>query len=153
PRSRAEAAHDYADIDTVSLFSGGLDSLVGAIDLLGESRKVALVGHHGLGITNSVQGDVLSELRSPFAGRFRSFLFYVQPPKPVLGYREGECKKKKIPDGEQTMRSRSILFLSLGAAVASALPSRVPLVVAETGFISLNVPLTGTRLGSASTRT
>lgn len=153
PKPSAATAHNYADIDTVSLFSGGLDSLVGAIDLLADGRQIALVGHHGLGITNSVQGDVLSELRSHFAGRFRSFLLYVQPPKPVLGYREVGGTRKKVPDGEQTMRSRSLLFLSLGAAIASALPHRVPLVVAENGFISLNVPLTSARIGSASTRT
>jgi hypothetical protein len=44
------------------------------------------------------------------------------------------------------------LFLALGVAVASALQA-VHLVVAENGFISLNVPLTFTRLGSLSTRT
>ncbi len=36
-------------IDAVCLFSGGLDSLVGAIDLLAEGKRVALVSHHGLG--------------------------------------------------------------------------------------------------------
>jgi hypothetical protein len=51
------------------------------------------------------------------------------------------------------MRSRSILFLSLGTFVASLFSDRVPLVVAENGLISLNVPLTSARLGSLSTRT
>jgi hypothetical protein len=50
------------------------------------------------------------------------------------------------------MRSRSILFLALGVAVASALEAKV-LVVGENGPISLNVPLTMTRLSSNSTRT
>jgi hypothetical protein len=50
------------------------------------------------------------------------------------------------------MRSRSVLFLSLGVAVASALKVKV-LIVGENGLISLNVPLTLARLGSNSTRT
>jgi 7-cyano-7-deazaguanine synthase in queuosine biosynthesis len=158
PRSGGKTAtrkppKKLSDVDAVALFSGGLDSLVGAIDLLASGNKVALVGHHGQGITNSVQADVLAELRAHFAGRFEPFLFYVQPPKPVRGFRETAGKIKKISDGEQTMRSRSLLFLSLGAVTANALQATVPLIVAENGFISLNVPLTITRLGSASTRT
>ena len=39
------------DADAVCLFSGGLDSLVGAIDLLASGKRVALVGHHGLSWT------------------------------------------------------------------------------------------------------
>ncbi len=51
------------------------------------------------------------------------------------------------------MRSRSVLFLALGVAVASVLGDDAPLVVPENGLISLNIPLTGTRVGSSSTRT
>jgi hypothetical protein len=51
------------------------------------------------------------------------------------------------------MRSRSILFLSLGIAVAATLGGGTPLHVAENGLISLNVPLTPSRNGSSSTRT
>jgi hypothetical protein len=51
------------------------------------------------------------------------------------------------------MRSRSFLFLSMGVAVTSALGGSAPLVVAENGLISLNVPLTAARSGSRSTRT
>jgi hypothetical protein len=51
------------------------------------------------------------------------------------------------------MRSRSLLFFALGTAVAAALGEAVPLRVPENGLVSLNVPLTGTRLSSLSTRT
>jgi 7-cyano-7-deazaguanine synthase in queuosine biosynthesis len=52
---------------------------------------------------------------------------------------------------ESTSRSRSLLFLSLGLAVASVYG--VPLWIPENGFASLNPPLGPERLGSVSTRT
>src|SRR5262249_11055680 len=51
------------------------------------------------------------------------------------------------------MRSRSLLFLALGTAAASVYGPTVPLSVPENGYMSLNVPLTVTRLSSLSTRT
>lgn len=128
------------DVQRVSLFSGGLDSLVGAIDLLEQGETVALVGHHGAGMANQVQQNVLKVLRTTYGDRAPEFMFYVQPPK-------------NHRDGEPSMRSRSLLFFSLGIGVASALRAKQPLVVAENGLISLNVPLTNPRMGSLSTRT
>ena len=126
--------------DRVSLFSGGLDSLVGAIDLLTQGETVALVGHHGAGMANVFQQNVLRVLRTSYPDRAPEFMFWVQPPKDKR-------------DGEPSMRSRSLLFLSLGIGVASALAGNQPLVVAENGLISLNAPLTNPRMGSLSTRT
>jgi len=125
----------------VSLFSGGLDSLVGAIDLLHAGGTIALAGHHGAGITNDIQQTVLQSLTPRYGPAITPFLFYVQPPR------------SEADDGERSMRSRSILFLSLGIAVAATLGEGTPLHVAENGLISLNVPLTPSRSGSSSTRT
>ena len=129
-------------ISKVSLFSGGLDSLIGAIDLLEEGERVALVGHHGAGITNTIQNNVLHQLEGAYPELIEPYLFYVQPPKSA---NKGE--------GEASMRSRSFLFLSLAVAVASLFSGEPPIIVAENGLISLNVPLTKSRLGSLSTRT
>ncbi|HKQ47593.1 MAG TPA: Qat anti-phage system QueC-like protein QatC [Phycisphaerae bacterium] len=129
------------NIDVVSLFSGGLDSLVGAIDLLASRQRVALVGHHGAGMANAVQTAVFDVLQRRFTTNAMPFMFYVQPPR------------SDADDGEPTMRSRSILFLSLGVAIAKTVGNGVPLVVSENGLISLNVPLTRSRTGSSSTRT
>jgi 7-cyano-7-deazaguanine synthase in queuosine biosynthesis len=128
-------------VQYVCLFSGGLDSLVGALDLLSQGKFVALVGHHGAGITNSVQDRVLAAVKAKYGPTAAPFMFHAQPPK------------GNVTDGEPTMRSRSFLFLSLGVAVASSLGGSAPLVVAENGLISLNVPLTAARSGSRSTRT
>ena len=56
-------------------------------------------------------------------------------------------------NAEASQRSRSIIFVAVGVLAASAYPANEPLVVAENGFISLNVPMTYGRLGSLSTRT
>lgn len=129
------------DVQAVCLFSGGLDSLVGAIDLLSEGKSVALVGHHGAGVTNPVQSRVLAAVGQKYSASMFPFMFYVQPPR-------GNAN-----EGEPSMRSRSFLFFAMGIAVVNALGRPIPLVVAENGLISLNVPLTHARSGSRSTRT
>jgi 7-cyano-7-deazaguanine synthase in queuosine biosynthesis len=127
--------------DSLCLFSGGLDSLTGAIDLLSAGKRVGLIGHHGAGMTNAVQGRTLDVLDERYKDAVSRLMFYVQPPK------------RKLKDGEPSMRSRSFLFLSLGVATATALGSSMPLTVAENGLISVNVPLTPSRIGSSATRT
>lgn len=119
--------------------SGGLDSYVGAIDLLAAGTHVALVGQYG---NKCDQEAVFEALKPDFEAQMIPFWFYVVPPK---------IHKDQLV--ESTMRARSLLFLSLGTAVASALNSGAPLYVPENGLISLNVPLTFGRAGTHSTRT
>lgn len=126
----------------VTLFSGGLDSFVGTIDLLEENKgKIALVGQYGSGSTHPSQINTHQILIEKYAGRTLPLGFWIQPAKP--GKRSSE----------DTMRSRSILFLALGTAVAAACGDETPLYVPENGLISLNVPLSHSRMGSFSTRT
>lgn len=144
PNRRKRARRAYRlDVEVVSLFSGGLDSFIGAIDLLEAAGQVALVGHHsaGGGPTSIAQEQAHAALRARY-GRARAPLlqFWISPPVGATGV------------SEITTRARSILFLALGVVVASGLRAS-RLVVPENGPISLNVPLTPTRLGSFSTRT
>lgn len=129
--------------DTVSLFSGGLDSFVGAIDALEAYESVTLVGHHsqGSGATSKSQANAIRVIRGFYPLERTPFLqLWLSPPK-------GEARAS-----ETTTRGRSILFLGLGVSVATAM-SAARLIVPENGVISLNVPLTPSRLGSFSTRT
>lgn len=123
----------------VSLLSGGVDSLVGAVDLLSRGSAVAFVSHHGGGLTPKFQNDTFRALQQHFDERCHENQFYIVGPQ--------------LDDGESSMRSRSILFIGLGVAVASALGSEIPLFIPENGLISLNIPLTSSRSGSSSTRT
>lgn len=129
-----------AGVKTLSLFSGGLDSLIGAVDLLSAGQPAMLVGQYGAGMTSLVQQRLLERIRARYGAAVHDLMFYVQPPK-------------NYEAGESTMRSRSILFLALGVATASALGDGCRLVVGENGPISINVPLTMARVGSLSTRT
>lgn len=138
-----EAGVEPLSVDGVCLFSGGLDSFIGAVDALEARARLVLVGHHakGSGATSSSQNQAIAALRSVYEEQRTPFLrFWVSPPKG--------------PDwvSETSTRGRSLLFLALGLAVAAAAGART-LIVPENGFISLNVPLTNSRLGSLSTRT
>lgn len=129
--------------ETACLFSGGLDSFIGALDALSASTPVVLVGHHakGTGATSGSQNAAITSLRRSYTDEQAPFLrFWVSPPKGPEHV------------SETTTRGRSLLFLGLGIAVASAAGAG-RLIVPENGFISLNVPLTNSRLGTFSTRT
>src|SRR5205814_538528 len=65
-----------------------------------------------------------------------------------------DSQSRALPDTRETStRSRSMLFLGAGLAVAAGHGPNVPLFIPENGFIGINVPLTQARSGSFSTRT
>ena len=127
--------------DCVVLLSGGLDSLIGAIDLTAAGRRPLAVSH-------VVRGDKANQ--ALFAARL-----------PPGGVRLLQLNHNVyVPNAETppSQRSRSIAFLAYGVLAASTLDCYktappIPLYVCENGFIGVNPPLTGSRLGSLSTRT
>lgn len=130
----------YPDNDSVVLLSGGLDSFAGVLDLVAKGRKP-------FAVTQTVRGD--AEKQRHLAALVGDGLLHLQ-----LNH------NTEVPDPENppTQRARSIIFLSYGIFAATTLRLyhdgyRVPLFICENGFISLNPPLTGLRLGSLSTRT
>lgn len=134
-------APSRAAANTVCLFSGGLDSLIGAIDSLESSPtdKLFLVGHRDrFGGPKSDQDRLYPILQEHYPSRLD-----------LLQVRVGQ-----VPSGkERTYRSRSLLFIALGVYVASSIGKRIPLLMPENGAIALNVPMTPSRRGSCSTRT
>jgi 7-cyano-7-deazaguanine synthase in queuosine biosynthesis len=126
--------------DGVCLFSGGLDSYVGAIDLLAAGKNLALVGHYGR--TQREQVAAYESLNAKYGAQMLPLWFFLVPPR--------SSDEQRV---ELTMRARSLLFLALGTSVTSALPSGAPLYIPENGLISLNIPLTFGRTGTHSTRT
>ncbi|MCI5208462.1 MAG: DNA-binding protein [Candidatus Electrothrix sp. ATG2] len=131
------------NLDSVCLFSGGLDSAIGAIDFIKMDRKPLLVSHAYKGDKN--HQDQIAQLIS---GRFSRFAVNAYP-----GLAKFTKRKSDV-----TMRTRSFNFLAFGAIGACAVQSinkldKVELFVPENGFISLNAPLTSRRIGSLSTRT
>lgn len=127
--------------DCVVLLSGGLDSLVGTIDLVAGGKKPFLV-------SQLVRGDARNQ--ELFAAKIGTGLRHIQLNHNV------HVPNPEVPP---TQRARSLVFLAYGVLAATALASYadsekvVPLYMCENGLISVNPPLTGGRLGSLSTRT
>ena len=126
--------------DCVVLLSGGLDSYVGAIDLVSAGKKP-------FAVSQTVRGDAKNQMS--FANEIGGGLRHLQ-----LNH------DANIPNGENppSQRARSIIFFAYGIFVATTLAryhagEEVPMYVCENGFIAVNPPLTGGRLGSLSTRT
>lgn len=136
-------------VDAVCLFSGGLDSFAGAVDLLAEGKRICLVAHYEGGQAPKTQLDLARQLGRRF-GTDRVVLrrLFLRPAPP------SSLQARPLPDvREASTRSRSLLFLAAGVVVASGYGPDVPLVIPENGFIGINVPLTDARRGSLSTRT
>ncbi|HLV88258.1 MAG TPA: Qat anti-phage system QueC-like protein QatC [Candidatus Sulfotelmatobacter sp.] len=126
--------------DQVILLSGGLDSLVGYIDLISS-------GSRPLAVSQIVKGD--AENQRHFAQEIGTGLRHFQINHNAY-----------VPDPENppSQRARSFLFVAYGVLIATTLERyhgghEVTLYVCQNGFISINPPLTGSRLGSLSTRT
>lgn len=130
--------------DGASLFSGGLDSLIGAIDALEAGRRPLLVSHSGEGAVSKSQDECFAILKRRFPGNpFNRLRVWMSFPEGLV---EGVAS-------EPTTRGRSFLFFSLGVLAASGLDAPFTLTVPENGLIALNVPLDPLRLGALSTRT
>jgi hypothetical protein len=122
--------------DCVCLLSGGVDSLAGAIALLEAGHRVLLVSHYDFGQLAGSQNLLTEQLIRRYGpDKVRRWGFRIQFEAPEL-----------------SLRSRSFLFIALGLA-AAAVWQTPTLYIPENGWISLNPPLTGSRLGSYSTRT
>jgi 7-cyano-7-deazaguanine synthase in queuosine biosynthesis len=126
---------------SVCLFSGGLDSLVGAIDLLAanEEERVLLIGHYDVAGPRSQQNDLFAEISRGYSRRAELL----------------QTRVSHKPDAapETSLRSRSLVFMALGIYAARKFGDGVPLYAPENGPIAINVPLTPSRAGSCSTRT
>jgi 7-cyano-7-deazaguanine synthase in queuosine biosynthesis len=129
--------------DTVCLFSGGMDSFIGAIDLMENGTRPLLVGHAKSSDVTPYQDNCSVALNSQYGANSpeKVYAFLRIPKNDLFG------------EEDHTERGRSFLFLTLGMICASSLNSSTKLVVPENGMISLNIPLTPLRVGSHSTRT
>ena len=121
------------------LFSGGLDSAIGALDLIAQGIRPLLVSHASQG--DADKQNIVAELL------------------PM------ECERMSVNSyptwagaDDDSQRTRSFQFLALGALAAEAIARyrKLPksnLLIGENGLIALNPPLTPRRMGSHSTRT
>ncbi len=132
------------DYNKVTLFSGGMDSLISTINLMEERENTLLISHANEGLTKKSQTYIISKLNELYPSIIHDQLdLWMSFPD---GY---------LPEGQNdsNTRSRSFLFISLGILALTGLENINELLVPENGLIALNVPLDVTRVGSYSTRT
>jgi 7-cyano-7-deazaguanine synthase in queuosine biosynthesis len=142
--SEGGGTSDEPKVDLVCLFSGGADSMCGAIRALAKGFRVALVSHWDWSGHAATQTRLARDLEA----LFRVDVPHVQV---NLGRSSRQLGGARFPD-EASRRSRSLLFVTLGLAVAS-IGTPAPMWLAENGFASLNPPLAPERRASLSTRT
>lgn len=117
-RSVSEPKWSNIPFDSVCLFSGGLDSLLGAIDLLSTSRNPLLVSHYwDLGTSSQ------SKCADHLASRFGDIT-----PRHLRAYIGADKNNFPLAAGEQpdnSQRARSFIFFALAAVAASSLAKQV----------------------------
>jgi 7-cyano-7-deazaguanine synthase in queuosine biosynthesis len=126
--------------DEVMLFSGGLDSFAGTVDVLvAHGKKVALVSHRSATKIASAQKHLVDQLRARI-GADR-----------VLHIPIWACLDESL-GRESTHRTRSFLFAALGT-VTARLFGLDRIAFFENGVVSLNLPPVAQVVGARATRT
>ena len=130
----------FEGITQVNLFSGGMDSLIGAIDYMTNHPEGNLfLASHYDSYMRGPQADQ-NELKKLFSSKYKN-QFCALPAVMITPEQSNEL----------SCRSRSMMFLSIALIVASY--AKCDVVVPENGSVSLNYPLSPSRRASCSTRT
>jgi hypothetical protein len=131
------------DIEEVVLFSGGLDSLGGAVqEVVLDKRAVALVNHR----PTEKLSRRYRHLQELLAAKAKE----VGAPQPE--HVPVHINKEKGLGREYTQRSRSFLYASIAATIAQAY-KLFRIRFYENGVVSLNLPLSPQVVGAKATRT
>lgn len=110
---------------TLALFSGGIDSLAGALDCLAQAPgKLLLISHQSQPGRTRTQRALAQALVAMYPGR-------------VVHY-EFECKLREIRAAEETQRTRPFLYTAIAYGIASAY-GQEEFFVHENGVTSINL--------------
>lgn len=142
PKAKIESDYNLK-FSQVNLFSGGLDSLIGAIDFLEkeEESNLLLVSHYD------------RQMRGPKKDQEKLYdkLLKNYPNRVVRVPSVEMFLNAPGINTEKTFRSRSLLFLGIATLVSQF--QKCNIAVPENGTVSLNYPLSASRRSSCSTRT
>lgn len=126
--------------DSVMMFSGGLDSLAGAVtEAVIHKRRVVLVNHRSTPKLNRKHG-VLAAALERASGAFAPTQIKVRVNK------DSDLSK------DHYQRARSLLYAALGGAVGHMVGVR-SLKFYENGIVALNLPVSAQVVGGRATRT
>ena len=121
------------------MFSGGLDSLAGAVRQASRKRGVILVSHRPVAAQSKRQRELFKALRKTY---------HPVPMVHVPVWLNKDGSKGK----EHTQRTRSFLYATLGAVVANFARAK-GVSFFENGIVSLNFPVAGEALRPRASRT
>lgn len=128
----------FYDLDRVFMFSGGLDSLAGAIQALSSKQRIVLVSHRSVATMDKRQKNLVSALLKRYPGSIQHIPVWIN-------------KNSKLGH-EATQRSRSFLFSALGTAIAHSVRAK-GVSFFENGVVSMNLPVADEVLRARATRT
>ena len=129
------------------LFSGGLDSLAAAIEFGKQERTLQLVSHITKNqTTNQAQKKLAADLKNHGLD-LPHHQFFVSSSSQEAGLSQLDH------DIENSQRTRSFLFLVLGALAARQAGHIEIVYLAENGQMAIHLPLTQGRIGAFSTHT
>jgi len=123
----------------VALFSGGLDALIGAADLLASDARPTLIALSAG--TNRRTIGRQRELVAALGGRPGRGIRHVEVP----------CNLRATDVAEPTQRARGFVFLALAAAVAEQ-AGCATIALCENGIGALSLPYNRTQVGAHTTR-
>lgn len=130
--------------DSISLFSGGMDSLISTINQMELGRNTLLAAHAAEPLVKKSQTDIIWKLDKLYPDTMHTLIdLWTSIPKDII--EEG--------GEDNNTRSRSFLFIAYAIFIASGTANLRELIIPENGLISINVPLDPMRVGSHSTRT
>ncbi len=135
-----ETGKPWFEPDSVLLFSGGLDSLTGVVEELQDPhRKLLLVSHRSVSKIDKPQRDLVADLKDRFSAQDR--IFHI----PVWVNKERGITK------DANQRSRSFLYASLAAVIATMTKSR-EIKFYENGIVSSNLPVSDQVIDARASR-
>jgi 7-cyano-7-deazaguanine synthase in queuosine biosynthesis len=125
----------------VVVFSGGLDSLAGVIEILNNhnNKRVILVSHGSTNNVKSTQKKIVDHLNKSYNGRIWHYVF--------------DChyiNKTRVP--EESQRTRMFLFSAIGFAVCKVFGKK-HLSIYENGIISVNLSKQADVMNARASRT
>ena len=142
PTSLFDKEHFQVETTTglsIILFSGGIDSLAGALQRLRESDdSICLVRHQSQGSTTRTQRGLVAALKQEYPGRVSHYQFRTN----LQGLRRRE----------ESQRTRSFLYGSIAFAISMAF-GRDGFFVYENGVTSLNFARRDDLLNARASRT
>jgi len=124
--------------DRVLMFSGGLDSLAGAVEAATEGRRLVLVSHRPVSTLDARQKRLFREMQQRFTDQLIRIPVWIN--------------KADSLGREPTQRTQSFLYSALGTLVAQSVQAG-GVRFYENGIVSLNLPVAEEVLRARASRT